>query len=155
MNPLAILTGVVIALSISNAAFIYLWSSANERYTDFKSAVEQAQSQVAADNQRDIDAAVANTAEVARIYNGVADRVRADYQSRLAGLRREAGRCATATRVAESAAGTDGRPADAGSAETAPAAAGYAHACQRLEADCAVTTLRFVWLRDWVKRVCK
>lgn len=149
------MAGIIIALSVSNVTFIYLWSKANERYTDFESAVAQAQQQVAADNQRTIDAAVANTEEVARIYSGLADNVRVDYQSRLAGLRREAGRCATATRVAESTAGIDGRPADAGSAETASTADGYENVCQQLEADCAVTTFKFVWLRDWVKRVCK
>ena len=51
-SPTAIMAGVIIALTLSNILFIKLYEGAKDDLRTYQSAVEQAQKQVEADNER-------------------------------------------------------------------------------------------------------
>ena len=115
-------------------------------FDDYKTRVIQAAEQARAVNEQRIREAEANTARVAELYAAWAADIDRVYVSRLRNAER---RCSGMPAASAAASGADERPAD-----DRPSAASYEATCERLEADCARTTLMVVGLQDWIERVC-
>lgn len=152
MLPNTLIAAGVAAVLIAGGAYYKGREAGMEKYHAYKTEVAAASAIIAADNARIIREAEERSRELAAGYAASSRELHDSYNSR---LRRATSNCATSAIVAGAAAGTDGRPSNNRPVEAAPTAPGYEDICERLEKDCAVTTLRFVWLREWVKGVCK
>lgn len=145
-----ILIGVAVVCVLCGGSYLKGRDVGMQKYYAFKAEVEVANARVAEANRLKIEQAEQVTREVAQRYAAYAGDIERTYVSRLAGLRREASRCATLSPVAASTEG-----ADAGTADSGLAADSYAAICTRLERDCAKTTLMVYGLQDYVTGVCK
>lgn len=151
MNPITqILSIACAALAILAGLFAYLYNNEVKDHANFRAEVESANAAVAEANRVKIEQAEQNTVAVAEAYASNSARIERELNSRLAGLRREASHCATLSRVAASAQGVD-----AGTADSRSDSDSYAEVCNRLERDCAKTTLMVFGLQDYVRGVCK
>jgi mannitol-specific phosphotransferase system IIBC component len=142
--------GAIVALTVSNLLFIHLWKESVNEYAEYRAEVTATNAKLAEENRAKIEQAKQDTSEVAANYVRSVDGLERTYASRLAGLRKQASNCATVSLVAESASLHDGTAADDGSRPGS-----FEAACERLERDCARTTLTHIYLQDWVRRVCK
>lgn len=142
----------VAALLAASAGLGYVKGLQHEsdRHADYRAAVEAAHVKTAADSAAKLAAATANTRTVAQLYAGHAAAVAAGYRSRLNGLLHARSDCAASAETARPAESLDGRSSDAG-----PTASTLDQAVQRLDSDCASTTLRFVGLRAYVEGLCQ
>lgn len=150
-NPYFLLVAVGVICTSAGLGYAKGLTNGLDRLADFKAEVAAANATVATENRLKIEQAEQTTREVAELYVRYADGIARDYVSRLERVRRDAGnRCAAVPAVAESARVVDGLATDAG-----PDSPAYASVCQRLEADCADTTGKLIFLQDWVRRVCQ
>lgn len=145
-----IAAGAIVALTVSNLLFIHLWKESVNEYAEFRAEVTATNAKLEEENRLKLEQAKQDTSEVAANYVRSVDGIERAYASRLAGLRKQASNCATVSLVAESARLPDGTAADARPDTGSLEAAG-----ERLERDCARTTLTHIYLQDWVRRVCK
>ncbi len=147
--PLPYKLGIAaVAVAVLTAAAYFKGREAGlERYYEFKSEVEAANATVAAENERKMEEARANTGLVAEAYSRHSADIERTYVSR---LRQARSHCATVPLVAASAS-----LPDAGVADERPPAESYEATCERLERDCAKTTLMVYGLQDYIIGVCK
>jgi hypothetical protein len=144
------MTDAQCGLSVSNLLFYNLYQEATNVLANFKSSVESASKQADEQNAARVAAAENATRDVARLYSEHLDSVVGTYRSRLDGLLRQNRACETSALVTRTTAGIDARQPD-----NRPAADPYAAACQRLEADCAKTTLMHDGLRAYINGLCQ
>lgn len=146
--------GVTVLVMVAGVAYIKGRESGLEDLYAYKTEVETANAIIAEQNAERIRLAETNTAHVAELYAAHNDSVRRNLVSRLRQAKRDcAGMPAAPVATTESDGSTaDHRPDPA---TDAPAETTYEAVCERLEKDCATTTLQTIWLQDWVARVCK
>jgi hypothetical protein len=138
-----------VLIASHTAAYFNGREAVQGEFDEYQTAVAIAQTQL----QNDVEAARRASdkinQDVADGWAAALGSVRADHASR---LRNVAASCAHPVRSAAVATGKpDAAAADAGSDSAAPPA-NYEQVCERLEADCAVTTGQLIWLQAWAKR---
>lgn len=150
-NPYFILVAIGVICTSAGLGYAKGLTNGLDRLAGFKVEVAAANATVATENRLKVEQAEQNTRAVAELYVRYADGIARDYVSRLGRVRRDAGNhCSAVSTAAESTRVVDGSTADAG-----PDSPAYTSVCQRLEADCADTTGKLIFLQDWVRRVCK
>ena len=146
-----IVAAVGIACVSGGVGYVKGKSDESDRHAQFRAEVAATNAKLQAENAAQLRAAEQATSDIATQYEVAAAGLAGNYNSRLERLRREsASHCATLSLVAGAAA----QP-DAATADTRPDPGTFEATCQRLESDCARTTLTTIFLQDWVRRVCR
>lgn len=155
-NPLTPFTRVLIAVFAAVLFGFVCYTKGHqagmEKYYEFRTNVETASAKADAEIRARDEAARSNTAEVARLYSRYASDVDRSHRTRLDGVLRQLSDCQTSAATAGSAGGINAASPHPGLAQ---AGAGAAGVVQKLESDCADTTLQLVWLQKWVGDVCR
>jgi hypothetical protein len=149
-TQMLLIGGLALLLTVGFGAYFKGKEHGLEIHYAYKAEVEAANAVIAEKNAERVRSAEANTAHVAELYAAHSDAVRSALVSRLHKAQRD---CAGVSAAAGPARESDGTAPDARPDTTADAT--YEAVCERLEKDCAATTLQTIWLQDWVVRVCK
>lgn len=158
-SPFMLMGGVALAFGITTLMFYNLWRASANEFSTYVATVEATNAKIAQENAKRLAEAKQATTDVANDHAVAMGVLAKSYNSRLNGLQRACGSSATRT-IASSATGTNGFTSDnrlieSGVITTQDAAAAFEEAANRLEKDAAVTTVKLVYLQDWVDRVCK
>lgn len=146
-----ILIAVGIACLSGGIGYVKGMQHESDRHAQFRAEVAATSAKLQAENAARLREAEQATRDAAAQSDVAIAGLAAGYHSRLNRVRREAAsNCATVPATSSAAAKPDGAAAD-----PRPDPGTFEAACQRLESDCARTTLTTIWLQDWVLRVCK
>lgn len=158
-SPFILMGGVALAFGISTILFFNLWRASANELSSYIAKVEAANAQVAAENEALLAKARRDAAEIGDAHAAAMGVLARGYNSRLAGLQRSCDR-ATSRTFTPTAFGTHGLTADhrliaGGSVAGEVAATAFEEAARQLEADSVDTTVKLIYLQDYVERVCK
>ena len=118
-----------------------------KEYNEFRVAVESANVKLKLENEQLRVAQTQQTVKLKKEYEDAIKTVTANYNSRLSRLRYKPGSC-------NSAVSNNPTPSSGSDETSSDNRSDYQRTCERLESDCAATTLQTIYLQKWINNVC-